>query len=82
MLDLNQLNNLLNSGDKKLEGLTKDEEVIIQGYAFMVTRTLIARAPNTSQGVFDVVLNAFKNGLALGLQSDIVSGKMLERAAK
>lgn len=80
MLDLNALVANSKKGDHLLTTLSHDEMVIIQNYSLMSVQAIIKAGVGAHQKTNDIVLNAYRNGLALGLRLKIENGKILTRS--
>lgn len=80
MLDLNALMKQQKEGNQILTTLSEDEEFILQNYALMAAQGLLQTGAQTKQSATNVVINAFRFGLCLGLELDISQGKVKERS--
>lgn len=79
MLDLNGLVAQQKKGDRLLTSLNHEETVVIQNYSLMSTQALIKAGLGAEQSTNNIILNAYRAGLALGLQIDISNGKIKGR---
>lgn len=81
MLGYQQLVEAQVKGEAQLSKLTGDERTIMQGYADSAADGLLQLGARQKASVNDIVLNAFRNGVALGTQIAIVNG-IVERRFK
>ena len=80
MLDLNQLIAKQNEGNHLLSALTEDETVILQNYGYLCMDAVIKEGAKRSDSVDNLILNAYRNGVCLGLGLQIVNGCIQERS--
>jgi len=80
MLDLNALMKQQKEGNQILTTLTEEEEFILQNYALMAAQGLIQVGGGKKESTTNIVINAFRFGLCLGLELDISQGKVKERS--
>lgn len=80
MLNLNQLMDAQRSGGGQIEGLSHDDMVILQNYCLLAAQNLITTGAKDKRGVTDIALNAFRNGVALGLATKVEQGKLVRRS--
>lgn len=79
MLDLNQLISKQNEGNQFLATLVENEAVILQNYSYMAARELTREAHSRGEPINNLILNAFRNGICLGLGLQVESGTVQER---
>lgn len=77
MLDLNALIQKQKEGNQLLAGLQEDETVILQNYALLAARGILQA--KRGESVTNLVLNAFRNGICLGLGLEATAGQIQER---
>lgn len=77
MLDLNELIRKQEQGNQQLASLTEDETVIIQSYALLAARGIVQA--KRGESVTNLVINAFRNGICLGLGLEVGAGQIRER---
>jgi hypothetical protein len=79
MLDLNELIRKQEQGNQLLASLTEDETVILQNYALLAARGILRARKDES--ATNLVINAFRNGVCLGLGLEARAGQIHERRA-
>ncbi len=79
MLDLHQLIKLQKNGNQLINTLGHDDMVIMQNYCLLAARGLLKEGAGTNQSTTNIVLNAFRNGIALGLGVKVAGGQVQER---
>jgi hypothetical protein len=79
MLDLRQLMSRRQEGEQFLTHLTKDEELILSNFALLTAKGMIQAGMNSEQSYTNIVLNAFMQGVALGLRIEVQAGKVVGR---
>jgi hypothetical protein len=79
MLDLNGLVSKQKEGDRLLQTLTHDEEVVLQNYCLAAAQAVTKAGMAAQQTTNNIILNAFRTGLALGLGIDIAASKVRPR---
>ena len=80
MLDLNQLITKQNEGNRLLDTLQAKESVILQNYGLMAAQALTEEARTRHETVTNLILNAFRNGICLGLGIQIAQGEIQKRS--
>lgn len=79
MLNVEQLNAAVKNGNTLFDTLAPDEMAIIQAYGLMCTKSLIVIGSKEGRGVTDISLNAFRNGICLGIKIAIEKGMIQNR---
>lgn len=79
MLGLQQLIDAQKQGERLLTNLTDDEKVIIQNYCYAAAGGLMQLGAQEKAHVNEIVMNAFRNGIALGSQVTITNGEIRRR---
>ena len=79
MLDLNHLIAKQNEGNQLLTALTEDEMVILQNYSYLAMTTIIEEGVRRKDSIDNLILNAYRNGICLGLGIQVVNGSIEER---
>jgi len=80
MLDLNHLLKKHAEGDRLLAILKPDETTILQNLFLLADQELAKAGREQNQSTTNIILNAFCNGLCLGLGLKIRQGEVLERS--
>lgn len=80
MLDLNVLIKKQNEGNQILTTLGENEEYIMQNYALLATMKLLETGVQAKFDITKIILNAFRNGICLGLVLEISEGEVKERS--
>ena len=79
MLDLNQLIAKQNEGNQLRTPLSEGEEVILQNYGYFCMQAVIEEGARRDDSVDNLILNAYRNGICLGLGLQIVNRGVEER---
>ncbi len=79
MIDLNEMAALSQRGVQKVEALTGIEKDLLKNFCSVATEALMQMAVQRHAPVDEIVVNAFKNGIALGLELSIVNGEVKGR---
>ena len=80
MLGLNQLIDAQKEGEALLTSLTDDEKTIIQHYSYAAAEGLMQLGSQQKAAVNEIVMNAFRNGIGLGLQVRVINGELKRRS--
>lgn len=79
MIDFNEMKRCQEDGQRDIDSLDGDERDILKHYCSLSTEALM-RLGIYRKAVFEeVVINAFRTGLALGLRLDIINGEVQRR---
>jgi len=79
MIDFNEMVKRQQEGIREVESLEADEKDILKHYCSLATEQLLRFATERDAPVDEVVINAFRTGIGLGLQLKIVNGELLGR---
>ena len=79
MIDLKELIRIQGAGDKLLGTLTHDDMVIMQNYCLLSAQGLLKAGHGANQSTTNIVLNAYRNGICLGLGLKVSSGQVQGR---
>jgi hypothetical protein len=80
MLDLNALLKKQKEGDRLVASLTPDESIILQNYCLLSAQGLIQAGLKRQESTNNIIINAFRNGICLGLGLEVRQGQVLERS--
>ena len=81
MLDLAKTIQAQQAGETLLTGITEDEKTILSSYCWLAGRDLLKAGAQRQAPVDEVVMNAFRNGIALGLCLKVTNHQILERSS-
>lgn len=76
MIDLNKMIQRQQNGAMLIEQLKPDEKAILQHFCSLSAEGLLELGNQRHATVNEVVINAMRNGIALGLQLMIESGEV------
>jgi hypothetical protein len=79
MLNLDQLMAAQKAGNTLIESLSPDELLLLQNYCLLTAKTMIVTGSQNGRGVTDITVNVLRNGIALGLATDIKDKKLNNR---
>lgn len=79
MLDLERIRALQVSGSKQIHELPQVEQDALIGYSALVAGELINFSTQNKQGIYELTNNAFRFGLALGINIKVADGQVLEK---
>ena len=79
MLDLNELIAEQNAGNELLATLGENESAILENYGLLAVQGLIEMASTRKETAHNLVLNAFRNGICLGLGIQVADGEIQKR---
>ena len=79
MIDFQKLLKEQQLGDKQLAELTEQEKTVLSHYCWLSADGLLKLGAQKKASVNDIVMNAFRNGIALGLRVSIVNKEVKER---
>ena len=80
MLDLNQLIQKQNEGNQALSSLNENEAAIMQNFGYFAMDAIITKGAKQNDSVDNLILNAYRNGICLGLGLQVVNGCIQERS--
>lgn len=76
MIDLNEMIKRQQNGSMLIENLNQDEKAILQHFCSLSAEGLLQLGAERKAPVNEIVINAMKNGMALGLQLMIENGEV------
>jgi|GEM_PF-1368969 len=76
MLDLKTMLAQQKRGESQITSLDDDEKTIVQSYCYLAANELLKMGAQKGALVNEVVMNAFKSGLALGSQLSINNNRV------
>lgn len=79
MIDFQEMTRRQQEGLKQIDALQGDEGDILKHYCSLATEALLRLGAQRKAPVDQVVINSFKNGIALGLQLQITNGEVQGR---
>lgn len=79
MIDFNEMKRCQEEGQRDVASLEGHEKDILQHYCSLGTEALLRLGSQRKAPVDQVVINAFRTGLALGTKLSIVNGEVRVR---
>ena len=79
MIDFLDMKLRQEKGLNQIDSLQEDERAVLQHYCSLGTEALMKIGTQRGSPVDQVVINAWRNGIALGLQLQITAGEVLGR---
>lgn len=79
MIDFNEMKQRQEEGLQDIDLLIDDEETVLKHYCSLATEALLRVGAQRKAPVDEVVINAFKNGIALGLRLTVAGGEVQGR---
>lgn len=76
MIDLKEMIERQQNGTMLIDQLNPDEKAILQHYCSLSAQALLELAASRKAPVNEAVINAFRNGIGLGLQLMIENGEV------
>ena len=76
MIDFNEMTACQKAGLELVDTLQGDEKAILQHYLSLNTEALLRMASQAKKPFDEVVINALKNGIALGLKLEIINAEV------
>ena len=76
MIDLNEMIKRQQNGSMLIQNLNQDEKEILQHFCSLSAEGLLELGKQRNAPLNEIVINALKNGIALGLQLDIRDGEV------
>jgi hypothetical protein len=77
MIDFNEMIRRQQQGETQISTLQEDEKVVLQHYCSLATEAVLSTGVKRNSSVDEVVINAYKSGIALGLQLKVENGEVL-----
>jgi hypothetical protein len=66
----------IKSGNNAIESLSQDELAVIQNFCFLGASAILTAGVQEKKPMIEIILNAMRNGIALGLRIKIKEGKI------
>lgn len=79
MIDFQEMTRRQQEGLRQIDTLQGDESDILKHYCSLSTEALLRLGVQRKAPVDEVVINSFKNGIALGLQLQITNSEVQGR---
>lgn len=79
MIDFNDMKRRQEEGLKLVDSLQEDERDILRHYCSLSTEALVNMGAQKGSSIDQVIINALKTGIALGLRLQVVSGEVQGR---
>ena len=79
MIDFEDMNRRQQEGLTNINSLQDDEKMVLQHYCSLATEALLKTGSQRKAPVDQVVINAYKYGIALGLHLQVTRGEILGR---
>jgi len=79
MIDFDDMKRRQEEGQKLVDSLQEDESMVLRHYCSLATEALMKIGGQRESPVDQVVINALKNGIALGLRLQVAEGELQGR---
>ncbi len=79
MIDFDDMKRRQEAGLKLVDSLQEDESTVLRHYCSLATEALMKMGAQRQSSPDQVVINALKNGIALGLRLQIAEGELQGR---
>jgi len=79
MIDFDDMNNRQQEGLVTIDSLQEDESAVLRHYCSLATEALMKRGNQRQSPVDQLVINAYKYGIALGLRLQVAKGELQGR---
>ena len=79
MIDFDDMKRRQEEGQKLVDSLQEDESMVLRHYCSLATEALMKIGDQRESPVDQVVINALKNGIALGLRLQVAEGELQGR---
>ncbi|MFH0847181.1 MAG: hypothetical protein V1894_03885 [Chloroflexota bacterium] len=79
MIDFDDMKRRQEEGLNLVDSLQEDESAVIRHYCSLATEALIKMGAQRQSSTDQVVINALKNGIALGLRLQVKKGELQGR---
>jgi len=76
MIDFEEMKQRQEVGWQDIGSLIDDEQMVLKHYCSLATEALLRLGAQRKAPVEEVVINSFKNGIALGLRLSITGGEV------
>lgn len=79
MIDFEEMKHRQEDGLKEIATLQEDETMVLKHFCSLATEALLKLGVKRRAPVDEVVVNSFRNGIALGLRLRVVAGEVQGR---
>ena len=79
MIDFNDMKQRQEVGQQDIDSLVDDEKTVLKHYCSLATEALLRLGSQQKSPVDQVVVNAFRLGIALGLHLTVAGGEVRGR---
>ena len=79
MIDFEEMKQRQALGQQDIDSLIDDEKMVLQHYCSLATEALLRLGAQKKAPVDEVVINAYRNGIALGLHLELTAGEVRGR---
>ena len=79
MIDFHEMKRCQEEGQRDISSLGDDERDILKHYCSLATEALLKLGVQRKAPVDEVVINAFRSGIALGLHLKVTAGEVRGR---
>lgn len=79
MIDFNEMKQKQEEGQQDIDSLVDDEKTVLKHYCSLATEALLRLGAQRKSPVDQVVINAFRTGIALGLRLTVAGGEIQGR---
>ena len=79
MIDFNEMKQRQGVGLQDIDSLVDDEKTVLKHYCSLATEALLRLGAQKKAPVDEVVINAYRNGIALGLHLELTAGEVRGR---
>ncbi len=79
MIDFEDMKQRQEEGVQDIDSLIDDEKTVLKHYCSLATEALLRLGSQKKSPVDQVVINAFRLGIALGLHLEITAGEVRSR---
>ena len=79
MIDFEEMNRRQQEGLTNIDSLQEDEKAVLQHYCSLATEVLLKMGSQRKAPVDQLVINAYKYGIALGLRLQVTQGELQGR---
>ena len=79
MIDFEDMKRRQEEGLNLVDSLQEDESMVLRHYCSLATEALMKMGSQRKSSTDQIVINALKNGIALGLRLQVIKGEMQGR---
>lgn len=79
MIDFKEMQQHQEEGHRDIDSLQGDEKDILKHYCSLATEAILRLGVQRKAPVDEVVINAFRSGIALGLHLEVTAGEVRGR---